>query len=56
VLFYQISAIDSTSWSGVYINPIKDDEPNVIKVLGNDIIINNEGRYASKQSEIITGK
>jgi len=56
VLFYQISSTDLLSGSGIYINPMKDDEPDIIRILGNDILINDQGRYLSKQSEIISGK
>gem|GEM_PF-6646793 len=56
MLFYQISSTDLLSGSGIYINPMKDDEPDIIRILGNDILINDQGRYLSKQSEIISGK
>ncbi len=55
-LFYQVSAVDSLWLTKLYINPIRDDEDGIIRILGNDIFINDEGRYIWKQSEIITSK
>ena len=55
VLLYQVSSIDIVSWSGLYINPIKDDT-TIIRTLGNDIHIDQQGNYISKQTELITAK
>lgn len=51
-LLYNIS-VETLSWTGVYINPIDDSAASVIKVLANDIIIDNEWRFLYDQFEVI---
>lgn len=55
VLFYTLSG-EALSGSGLYINPIIDDHPSMIRVLGNDIILNPQWLYIWKQSEIVVAK
>lgn len=52
-LLYTLNIENMTTGSGVYINPIDDSDPTVIKVLANDIIIDNEGRFLYEQFEVI---
>lgn len=52
-LLYTLNIQDMTTGSGVYINPIDDSDPTVIKVLANDIIIDNQWRFLSEQFEVI---
>lgn len=46
----------STSGSGVYINPINDSDAVTTKYLGNDIIIDSDGKYLSNQFEVVNLK
>ncbi len=55
LLRYKIE-VKNTSWYRVFINPIDDSkvlEEGVMKYLGNDIIIDNEWNFISKQTETI---
>lgn len=51
-LLYTINA-QTESGTGVYINPIDDSDDVVIKILANDIIIDNEWRFLYDQFEVI---
>lgn len=51
-LLFQMKAYTSTG-AAVYLTPLDDDDPNVIKYLWNDIIIDSEGKYVYNQFEIV---
>lgn len=42
----------NASGSLVYINPLDDSDPNTLKFLGSDILIDDEGHYVTKTMEI----
>lgn len=54
-LLYNISAETST-WTGIYINPIDDSGSEVIKVLANDMVIAWAWGFLTEQFEVIDFK
>jgi hypothetical protein len=54
-LLYSITwKTSSGTW--IYINPIDDSDPNVIRYLWNEILIDSNWRYMSKESELFFEK
>lgn len=54
-LIYNITWEDS-SWSDIYLTPIDDSDPYITRYLWNEIIIDDRGRYLSKQIDVIYKK
>ncbi len=54
-LLYSLN-IETQTGTGVYINAIDDSDDSFIKVLANDIIIDNEWRFLTEQFEVIGTK
>ena len=55
-LLYKIKWLDLDTNKSIYINTIDDSEDNIISYLWNEIFINEDGQYISKQSEIFFSK
>lgn len=51
-LLYQITWEDAASGSGIYLNPIKDDDPSVLSFLGNHIFVSADNRLIATQLEV----
>ena len=54
-LLYTLN-IETDTGTGVYINAINDSDESFIKVLANDIIIDNQWRFLTEQFEVIGTK
>ncbi|MDP2091100.1 MAG: hypothetical protein Q8K30_05910 [Candidatus Gracilibacteria bacterium] len=54
-LIYNIRGESSTG-TGIYINPIDDSNSNFFRYMGNEIIIDNNGKYISKETELFFTK
>jgi len=55
-ILYSLKAEDNNTWSWIYIAPIDDSMQDIIRFLWNEILIDAEGRFLSKQSELIFRK
>jgi hypothetical protein len=55
-LLYKITWLDRTSDKEMYIVPIDDSDPNIVKYLWNEILIDEEWKYIAKETEIIYEK
>ncbi|USN59255.1 MAG: hypothetical protein H6767_04185 [Candidatus Peribacteria bacterium] len=54
-LLFKLTA-ETPTGTGIYINPVDDSDTNLVKVLANDIILDNDGNYIAKQFEVIGKK
>lgn len=54
-LLYTISW-ETNTWTGIYITPIDDSDENIMRYLWNEIIIDSDWRYISKEIELIYKK
>ncbi|MFK7780064.1 MAG: hypothetical protein QM490_02855 [Candidatus Gracilibacteria bacterium] len=54
-LLYKILGETDTG-TGIYITPIDDSDENIMRYLGNEILIDISGRYISKEEELIYEK
>lgn len=56
VILYKITGLDLDTNNPIYINTIDDSEENIIKYLWSDILINKDGQFISRFSEIFFSK
>lgn len=54
-LLYKITW-ETTTWTWIYITPIDDSDNNIIKYLWNEILIDEQWRFLSKEVELIFTK
>lgn len=51
-LLYQIRWEDASSWSGIYITPLRDDDPALFWYLGWHLLIDDDGKLVGDQFEV----
>ena len=51
-LLYQITGQDAVTGSGIYLNPLKDDDASLFSYLGSHMIIGNRGELIGTQLEL----
>lgn len=55
-IFYKITWEDAVTWSGIYLVPIDESNPNFTKFVWNELLIDIDWKYIPKHSEIYYDK